>query len=81
MATYPPDNNNWHDEEDVLVIDQAVGLPDVGTFNLYKITPPLKEREDLDKWIDKVEKILESHNLYNLVKRSIPWPSRRDPNG
>ncbi|KOS47412.1 hypothetical protein ACN38_g1599 [Penicillium nordicum] len=50
-----PDNNNWHDEEDVLVNDQAVGLPDVGTYNLYKITPPHKEREDLDKWIDKVD--------------------------
>ncbi|KAJ5922444.1 hypothetical protein N7516_010147 [Penicillium verrucosum] len=47
------DNNNWHDEEDML---------------------------DHDKWIDKVEKTLESHNLHNLIKRSIPWPNRRDPN-
>lgn len=81
QAQLPPDDNNWYDEEDVLVANQAVGLPDVGTFNLYTITPPLKEREDLDQWIDKVEEILESYNLHNLIKKSIPWPSRRDPNG
>ncbi|KAJ5926178.1 hypothetical protein N7516_007951 [Penicillium verrucosum] len=81
MATHPPDNNNWHDEEDVLVIDQAVGLPDVGTFNLYKITPPLKEREDLDKWIDKVEKILESHNLHNLMSSSLDSDLIEEING
>ncbi|KAJ5878380.1 hypothetical protein N7455_001845 [Penicillium solitum] len=81
QAQLPPDDNNWYDEEDVLVTDQAVGLLDVGTFNLYKITPPLKRSEDLDKWSHKVEKILELHNLHNLINKSIPWPSRRDPNG
>ncbi|OQE03959.1 hypothetical protein PENSOL_c001G08214 [Penicillium solitum] len=80
QAQLPPDDNNWYDEEDVLVTDQAVGLPDVGAFNLYKITPPLKRSEDLDKWSHKVEKILERHNLHNLINKSIPWPSR-DPNG
>lgn len=36
---------------------------------------------DLDKWLDKVEKILESHNLHNLIKKNIPWPTRDNVNG
>lgn len=47
QAQLPPDDNKWYDEEDVLVSDQSLDLPDVGTFNLYKMTPPLKEREGL----------------------------------
>lgn len=81
QAQLPPNDRNWYDEEDVVVTDQSVGLPEIGTFNLYKITPPLKHREDLDNWIDTVEKILEGHNLQNLIKKSVPWPTRRDPNG
>ncbi|KAJ5681035.1 hypothetical protein N7536_012174 [Penicillium majusculum] len=46
QAQLPPDDSKWYDE-DVLVSDQSLGLPDVGTFNLYKMTPPLKEREGL----------------------------------
>ncbi|KAJ5521539.1 transcriptional regulator family: Centromere protein B DNA-binding region [Penicillium freii] len=42
-----------------------------GTFTLFKITPPLKNKEDLDNWLDKVEKILESHNLHNLIKKDV----------
>ncbi|KAJ5420288.1 hypothetical protein N7465_002807 [Penicillium sp. CMV-2018d] len=76
-----PHDNHWYDEEDIPVADQAVGLPEVGTFNLYEITPPLKERVDLDRWIGNVENILESYNLHKLIKKSIPWPNRRDPNG
>lgn len=46
QAQLPPDDNKWYDEY-VLVSDRSVGLPEVGTFNLYKITPPLKERVSL----------------------------------
>lgn len=76
-----PDNNNWYEEEGVAVADQSVGLPEIGSFKLYKITPLLKEREELNMWIEKVEKILQSHNLHNLINNSIPWPMRRNPNG
>lgn len=47
QAQVPPDDNHWHNQEDVVITDQAVGLPDVGTFNLYKITSPLKQREEI----------------------------------
>lgn len=33
----------------------------------FEVEGLLKNRVDLDKWIDKVEKILESHNLHNLI--------------
>ncbi|CRL28833.1 unnamed protein product [Penicillium camemberti] len=72
QAQLPPNDRNWYDKEDVAVTDQSVGLPVIGTFNLYKITLPLKHREDLDNWIDTVEKILEGHNLQNLIKKSVP---------
>jgi hypothetical protein len=74
-------NRNWYAKRDVVVADQAVGLPEVGSFNLYKITPPLKERIDFDTWVDQVEKILRSHKLHNLINTNIPWPVVDDPNG
>ena len=77
----PPYNRNWYDEEDVILADQLVGLPDIGTFTLFKITPLLKNKEDLDNWLDKVEKILESYNLYNLIKKDVLWPYRDSENG
>ncbi|OQD65213.1 hypothetical protein PENPOL_c006G08429 [Penicillium polonicum] len=77
----PPHNRNWHDEEDVTPADQSVGLPDIGTFTLFKITPLLKNKEDLDNWLDKVEKILESYNLHNLIKKDVLWPYRDSENG
>jgi hypothetical protein len=33
---------------DVIVTDQAFGLPEIGSFTLYNITPPMKEREELE---------------------------------
>jgi hypothetical protein len=75
------DNNNWHEEDDAIVTDQAVGLPDIGSFTLHNITPPMKEREELDAWIDKVERILQTHNLQNLINKSIPRPMRNNPDG
>ncbi|OQE24192.1 hypothetical protein PENFLA_c010G03600 [Penicillium flavigenum] len=74
-------NRDWHAKQDVAVADQAVDLPEIGSLNLYKITPPLKERTDLDMWIDQVEKTLRSHKLHNLVNKEIPWPVVDDPNG
>jgi hypothetical protein len=34
----------------------AFGLPEIGSFTLYNITPPMKEREELEMWIEKVER-------------------------
>ncbi|KAJ5382606.1 hypothetical protein N7517_000517 [Penicillium concentricum] len=77
-----PDNSNWHEEDDVVVTDQSVGLPETRSYNLYNITPPsLREREDLHLWIDKIERILQGHNLHHLVNKNIPWPMRQSTNG
>lgn len=64
-------DKDWHAKKDVTVADQSVGLPNIGTVILFKITPPLKHKVDLDKWINKVEKILESHNSQNLIKKDV----------
>ncbi|KAJ5406820.1 hypothetical protein N7465_008104 [Penicillium sp. CMV-2018d] len=77
----PPHNRNWYDEEDITPDDQSVGLPEIGTFTLFMITPPPKHKVDLDNWLDKVEKILESHNLHNLIKKDVLWPHRDSENG
>jgi hypothetical protein len=74
-------NRNWHAKRDAVVEGQAVDLPEIGSFNLYKTTPPLKERTELDAWVDQVEKILRSHKLHNLINNKIPWPVVDDPNG
>ncbi|KAJ5456912.1 hypothetical protein N7530_012186 [Penicillium desertorum] len=47
-AMQPAPNRDWHAKRDAIVKDQAVDLPEIGSFNLYKITPPLKERTELD---------------------------------
>ncbi|CRL21889.1 unnamed protein product [Penicillium camemberti] len=52
-----------------------------GIGMMKKMSPSPIKVEDLDNWIDTVEKILEGHNLQNLIKKSVPWPTRRDPNG
>jgi phenylalanyl-tRNA synthetase beta subunit len=57
-----------------------VNLPEIGSFNPYKLTPPLKERADLDIWIDRVEKVLRGLKLHNLINKDIPWLMLRDPN-
>ena len=74
-------DNNWHEEDDVIVTDQAVGLPEIGSFTLYNITPPMKEKEELEMWIDKAERILQTHNLHNLINKSIPRPMKNNPDG
>ena len=76
-----PVDRDWYAKQDVIVADQAVGLPEVGSFNLYKLTPPLKERTDFDNWIDQVEKVLRSHKLHNLINTDILQPAVNDPNG
>jgi hypothetical protein len=42
------DSNDWKAIRTTVVANQAVNLPEPGSFNLYKLTPPLKERADLD---------------------------------
>jgi hypothetical protein len=82
MATQqPPHDNNWHEDIDEEVADQSVGLPEIGSFTLYAITPPLLDPEDLEMWIDEVQKTLRGHNLHKLIDKSIPWPTRDNPNG
>jgi hypothetical protein len=66
-----PVDRDWYAKQDVIVADQSVGLPEVGSFNLYKLTPPLKERTDFDNWMDQVEKVLRSHKLHNLINTDI----------
>ncbi|KAJ5039433.1 hypothetical protein EN45_020090 [Penicillium chrysogenum] len=46
------DSNDWKALRTSVVANQSVDLPKLGSFNLYKLTPPLKERADLDSWID-----------------------------
>ena len=43
-----PVDRDWYTKQDVIVADQSISLPEVGSFNLYKLTPPLKERTDFD---------------------------------
>jgi hypothetical protein len=75
------DSNDWKALQTTVVANQSVDLPELGSFNLYKLTPPLKERADLGNWIDQVEKVLQGYNLHHLINKSIPWPRIRDPNG
>jgi hypothetical protein len=74
------DSNDWKAIRTTVVANQSVDLPELGSFNLYKLTPPLKERADLDNWIDQVEKVLQGYNLHHLINKNIPWPRIRDPN-
>ena len=76
----PPYNRNQYNKEDVIPADQSVGLPNIGTFTLFKITSLLKNKEDLDNQLDKIEKILESYNLYNLIKKDVLQPYRDSEN-
>ncbi|KAJ5788450.1 hypothetical protein N7457_003440 [Penicillium paradoxum] len=76
-----PDNSDWKEVIHAPVENQAVNLPELGSFILDKITPPLKEREDANEWIDKAEKILDSHNLHHLINCAVPWPKRNNPDG
>jgi hypothetical protein len=48
VANLAEDSNDWKAIRSTIVINQAVNLPEPGSFNLYKLTPPLKERADLD---------------------------------
>jgi hypothetical protein len=32
-------------------------------------------------WIDKAERILQTHNLHNLINKSIPRPMKNNPDG
>jgi hypothetical protein len=75
------DSNDWKAIRTTVVANQSVNLPEPGSFNLYKLTPPIKERADLDNWIDQVEKVLRGYNLHHLINKDIPWPRIRDPNG
>ncbi|KAJ5971829.1 uncharacterized protein N7479_001747 [Penicillium vulpinum] len=54
--------------------DQSNGLPEIGSFVLYKIEPPLKEKEDFDEWYDTVTRILEGHSLHRLIDKNIERP-------
>jgi hypothetical protein len=75
------DSNDWKALRTTVVANQAVDLPELGSFNLCKLTPPLKERADPDIWIDQVDKVLRGYNLHHLNNKNIPWPKIRDPNG
>ena len=57
----PSGNNNRDEEDDAIVADQTGGLLEIGTFHLYKIAP-LKQREELEMWVDKIE--ISSTHLY-----------------
>ncbi|KAJ5046015.1 hypothetical protein NUH16_002840 [Penicillium rubens] len=41
----------------------------------------MKEREELEMWIEKVERILQTHKPHNLINKSIPRPMRNNPDG
>ncbi|KAJ5836274.1 hypothetical protein N7447_002300 [Penicillium robsamsonii] len=60
--------------------DQGEGLPEIGSFVLYKIEPPLKEKEDFDTWLDTVTKILQGHNLHRLINKEVEKPDRDSEN-
>ncbi|KAJ5255089.1 hypothetical protein N7505_010240 [Penicillium chrysogenum] len=51
------DSRDWKSLRSAVADNQAVDLSELGSFNLYKLTPPLKERADLDIWIDQVDKL------------------------
>jgi hypothetical protein len=55
------DSRDWKSLRSAVADNQAVDLSELGSFNLYKLTPPLKERADLDIWIDQVDKVLQGH--------------------
>jgi hypothetical protein len=38
------DSNDWKAVRTSIVANESVDLPKLGSFNLYKLTPPLKER-------------------------------------
>ncbi|KAJ5033942.1 hypothetical protein NUH16_005360 [Penicillium rubens] len=75
------DSRDWKSKRRIVVDNQGVDLPKLGSFNLYKLTPPLKERADLYIWMDQVDKVLRGHKLHNLINNNIPWSMLRDPNG
>lgn len=48
VAHLDNDSNDCKALGTTVVANQSVDLPELGSFNLYKLTPPLKERADLD---------------------------------
>lgn len=62
----PPDNNNWDEEDDDIVTDQAVCLAEIGTSYLYKIAPALKQREEVEMWVGGVE-ISKTHPFVRAI--------------
>jgi hypothetical protein len=77
-----PDDRNWDEVEDAIFTagDQGDDLPAIGSFMLYKLEPPLKHKEDFDKWYDGIVKILRGHGLHRLIDKSIERPVRSSPN-
>jgi hypothetical protein len=53
---------------------QADKLPKIGSFVLYKLEPPLKNKEDFDNWYNGVYKILRGHHLHRLIDKNIERP-------
>ena len=53
---------------------QADKLPKIGSFVLYKLEPPLKNKEDFDNQYNGVYKILRGHHLYRLINKNIERP-------
>ena len=57
-------------------ITQASGLPDPGTFKLYKFEETLENKDDFEIWFNQISQHLKSQGLQRLIDRKIPRPSK-----
>ncbi|KAJ5868408.1 hypothetical protein N7534_002961 [Penicillium rubens] len=69
-------SKDWYAYLDIVRTNgtQADKLPKIGSFVLYKLEPPLKNKEDFDNWYNGVYKILRGHHLHRLIDKNIERP-------
>lgn len=63
----------------VMPADQAVGLPEVGSFKLPKLTLTLQGPKNMEEWLHEVKLVLADRNLENLIDITVPRPPWSHP--
>lgn len=86
MGPDAPDDDNWSEviqHHPHAVADQSIGLPELGSYHLYPIYPPLPKEatlENFEEWHQVIMKSLQDFGMQNLVEKEVQRPKRNAQN-
>lgn len=85
MEDLEVDFNDFKNEEYLLSpvkikpAHQAIGLPDVGSVRLPKMTMTLQSPRDIDEWLEDIILVLTGRHLEHLIDPTVPRPPWSHP--